>query len=77
MTKYAITTAMIMLMTSFGASANFSPWETEKCRLHEVQSQPAEVKMGPFYRDDARVIVDTPDAIQRAATNLGAYYRKS
>jgi hypothetical protein len=58
-----------MLMSSLNASANFQPWEAAcgEHRQNEVHGHPADVRVGPFYRDDPREISDIPDTVQRAA----------
>ena len=76
MTKTLMTTAIVMLMTSLNASANFQPWEPacSPQRQGELHEQPADVQFGPFYRDESQVIDDLPDAVQRAARETGPFY---
>jgi hypothetical protein len=74
MTKTLMTTAIVLFLSSLNASANFQPWDSAGAQLNEVQDQPANVQIGPYYRDESQVVEDTPDAVQRAARETGPFY---
>ncbi len=77
MTKTLIVSAIVMMSTSFAASAHFAPWENAKYREAENQEPPAVVSIGSYYRDDSQVEEETPDLVQSTSAGLGPFYLRN